>query len=769
LDAAAEVALVRCLFITPFPPTPPRDGGRIRIYELLAALAERHEVRVLSLIGDRSTVSTRKRELDAIGVEGSFICQPAAVLRPGLAALAAGRSYYFERSRSNALARALAQTLREDSVDVLQFEYAFMGQYIPQAGRGPISVLDEHNVEFQVGASLASSPGSRTLGYRKYIGSEIRRRRVQELRACRAADHVICCSVEDLAILRSHLPGLAGSVVPNGVRLPRAIPQAAGPPRVSSAPPRAVFVGKMDYRPNAEAVEWFCARVLPLVQARFPSFQLTIVGAAPPSAVRRLGLLSGVRVVGEVPETTPYLNDATLAVAPLLAGSGTRLKVLEALAHGCPVVSTTFGCSGLGAQAGEDLVVADSPDAFADGVISLLTDPARRAAMARTGRRFAEQYDWRRIGRQFEDTLLELIDERRVAPSHRSDRPRRLDEPSAPGSPPPDAQCRPRTSLVTTVRNEVRSITPFLESILSQSLPPDEIVVVDGGSSDGTLEALRALAADLPSLMVASEPAVNISAGRNAAIRLASGEIIAVTDAGTQLAEDWLEQLVRPLVLDLEVSVSAGFFSPGGDSVFSRLLAAVIVPHLTEIDPMTFLPSSRSVAFRRRAWEIVGGYPEWLDHCEDLVFDLALKHAGLRFTFTPTARVTWDARRSLPDFFRQYYLYARGDGVAGLWARRHAVRYGAYGSGVTLFLLGRRHPVAWIALAVGSVVHTSKFIRRVWRHRPFHPPLLVAGSVFVPVIVVVGDLAKMVGYPVGRIQRAATRGPRKTSISGGRR
>jgi glycosyltransferase involved in cell wall biosynthesis len=448
------------------------------------------------------------------------------------------------------------------------------------------------------------------------------------------------------------------------------------------------------------------------------------------------------------------LREATIAIAPLLAGSGTRLKVLEALAHGCPVISTTYGCSGLAVTPGEDLVVADGPLDFANGVISLLADSARRERMARAGRLVAEAYNWALIGRRYEEALLDLVERRRFDGHERLGSPHRPTAgPRLGGSPTPEEPSR--VSLIATVRNEARSISGFVQSIKSQTRPPDEMILVDGGSSDGTLETLRELAKELPWLRVESKPSANISAGRNAAIGLASGEIIAVTDAGTHLEPDWLELLVQPLIVDPQTSVSAGFFSPGGATFFARTLAAVITPHSAEVDATRFLPSSRSVAFRREAWRLVGGYPEWLDHCEDLVFDLALKHAGLRFTFTPDARVRWDARRTLAGFFAQYYHYARGDGMAGLWPGRHALRYTAYGSGLMLALLGRRLPLAWLALLIGIIAYMRKFLSRLWRHHPHDQPLLMAAAALVPLIVVVGDVAKMTGYPTGLIRRFA--------------
>lgn len=312
----------------------------------------------------------------------------------------------------------------------------------------------------------------------------------------------------------------------------------------------------------------------------------------------------------------------------------------------------------------------------------------------------------------------------------------------------------PPVSVVATVKDEADTIEPFLRSLLAQSRPPEEIVVVDGGSTDGTAEALERAASSEPRLRVHRAPGSSIAAGRNAGIRHAAGPIIAVTDAGTVVAPNWLESLMRPFESNGRVDVAAGFFVPGGEQRFERYLSVVITPQLPEIDPETFLPSSRSVAFRKQAWERVGGYPEWIRHCEDLVFDLSLKDAGASFEFVPDALVSWRARSSLRQFARQYFNYARGDGHANLWPRRHAIRFGSYAAGATLAAAGRRRPIVAALLPLLAGAYLSKFYRRLWRLPPSERRGELALAVLaVPVFVVIGDLAKMVGYPVGLYER----------------
>ena len=154
----------------------------------------------------------------------------------------------------------------------------------------------------------------------------------------------------------------------------------------------------------------------------------------------------------------------------------------------------------------------------------------------------------------------------------------------------------------------------------------------------------------------------------------------------------------------------------------------------------------------RVAWEAVGGYPEWLDYCEDLVFDFRLKMIYGAFPFVAEARVHFRPRGSLSALFKQYYRYARGDGKADLWRKRHAIRYLTYlVVGPLLVALAVVHsPWWWLALPAGAVVYTATPLRRLWPMLAAYGPLDRLKAMFlVPVIRVVGDVAKMIGYPVG--------------------
>ena len=332
-----------------------------------------------------------------------------------------------------------------------------------------------------------------------------------------------------------------------------------------------------------------------------------------------------------------------------------------------------------------------------------------------------------------------------------------------------------RVSVVCTVLNEGESIRRLLESLCAQTRRPDEVVIVDGGSRDNTVAAIREYAGRLP-VRVLVEPGANISRGRNVAIAAATGDVIASVDAGVWLEPGWLEKLTQPLegykfqvegrvdLANLQPStlnlqrpqVVAGFFVPDVQTTFEIAMGATVLPAVGEVKPESFLPSSRSVAFTKEAWAAAGGYPEWIDYCEDLIFDLRLRDAAGPFAWAPEALVHFRPRGTLKSFFKQYYRYARGDGKADLWRRRHLVRYVTYLVALPglLALCLLHSPGWWLVLLAGVMFYCATPYRRL---RPHLPTLTlierVKAVLLVPVIRAAGDIAKMIGYPVGWVWR----------------
>jgi glycosyltransferase involved in cell wall biosynthesis len=294
-----------------------------------------------------------------------------------------------------------------------------------------------------------------------------------------------------------------------------------------------------------------------------------------------------------------------------------------------------------------------------------------------------------------------------------------------------------KVSLIATVKDAGAFVGDFLESVAGQTRPPDEMVIVDGGSTDGTLATLRRTSW----VTLIEEPGANIARGRNLAVAAAAHDVIAVSDADCVLDPRWLEQLVRPIRQGADVAM--GGYRPLSRSFFQVVASAVSVKDPDEISERAFMPSSRSVAFRREVFEAAGGYPEWLDIGEDMWIDLRWRELGVRMELAIEAVAYWRARNDLAGHWRQYAAYARGDALAGMHARRHALRFATYGGFAAALAFRRRGLVAAGALA--GALYAARPLRRAFQ-RLDNPAEQAAAIMAVPALMVATDLAKEAGY-----------------------
>ena len=307
-----------------------------------------------------------------------------------------------------------------------------------------------------------------------------------------------------------------------------------------------------------------------------------------------------------------------------------------------------------------------------------------------------------------------------------------------------------KVSVVATVLNEVHTIERLLDSLVRQSRLPDEIIILDGGSTDGTVEYLRRRRKQEALLRVLVFSGLNIAAGRNKAIEASRCELIACIDAGAWATENWLSELLLAFERDPSVDVVAGSFRADPANEFETALGATTLPVPEEVEPEKFLPSSRSVAFKKSAWRSAGGYPEWIDYCEDLIFDLELKRQGFRFAYAREAEVRFRPRPSVGAYFRQYYLYARGDGKADLWYKRHAIRYLTYVTASIAVILGIQNRLLWLVLLIAGMLYIRRPILRLCQMTEGWPVVRrLRALLMLPYLRLVGDIAKMAGYPAG--------------------
>jgi GT2 family glycosyltransferase len=249
-----------------------------------------------------------------------------------------------------------------------------------------------------------------------------------------------------------------------------------------------------------------------------------------------------------------------------------------------------------------------------------------------------------------------------------------------------------------------------------------------------------------------SEPGANIARGRNVAVRAATHEVLAVTDADCVLDPRWLARILEPI--EEGADVAAGFYRPLGGSFLQICTAAVSLPEPDELGP-GWMPSSRSVAFRREAFEAAGGYPEWLDVGEDMFLNHRLAETGARMELAPGAVAYWRVRPSLRTTWDQYAGYAQGDARAGMYPRRHVARFAAYAALALAVALRRR----WLAGAVSAagIAYAARPVRRAWRRLPPASPLRWAVPVAVPATMAFIDAAKMWGYLRGKARSPTAR------------
>jgi sugar transferase (PEP-CTERM/EpsH1 system associated) len=369
---------MRILFICHRLPHPPNRGGKIRPYHMIRHLSGRHRVTVASLAA--SDEELREGEgLLRLGVEViAELLPPATRWRHAVAALPtttpSSAAYFW----SPALRRRILDAAGT-GFDVVMVHCAFVGPY---AARVParLRIMDFGDLD---SAKWGSYARQRRLPLSLGYALEARKLRRLEARLASTFDRITVTTPGEGTTFATLGVNRPCRVIPNGVDTSYFQPRLDPGPAARTL----VFLGRMDYFPNVDGIGWFVREVLPLVRRRAPDVELRIVGSSPVSAVRRLARDRGVTVTGSVPDVRPYMHDAALSIAPLRIARGTQNKILESMAMGLPVVATSAAAGGIQAQRGRHLLAADDPSAFADSVVALLQDQARRRDLVTAARR----------------------------------------------------------------------------------------------------------------------------------------------------------------------------------------------------------------------------------------------------------------------------------------------------------------------------------------------------------------------------------------------
>ncbi len=393
------------LFLTQVLPYPLDAGPKVRAYYMLRHLAARHDVILASFVrtGDTAAAVDHLRgvcaEIHTVPMQRSWVHN----VRAGVKGLATGLPIVIARDEIGAMASTLRKLVWRLSIDVVHADQTSMAGYgqlaASSASRRPVTLLDQHNAIHQLSARMAS--GTRQPLVRQVMRREARAFARYEAAMCRAYDAVLTVTAAD----RDHLLALYPSpereqlasrftVVPICIDPAQTSPIAPPPltPHPSPLTPLILHLGTMFWPPNVAGVLWFARDVLPIIHISRPDARFVVVGKDPPPAVQALAADPRVTVTGYVADPAPYLAGADAFVVPLAAGSGMRVKILDAWLWGLPIVSTTLGAEGIDVHPGDDILLADDPAAFAHAVLRLLADPNLNHHLRLQGRAWVEAH-----------------------------------------------------------------------------------------------------------------------------------------------------------------------------------------------------------------------------------------------------------------------------------------------------------------------------------------------------------------------------------------
>jgi polysaccharide biosynthesis protein PslH len=381
---------VNILFLSQLLPHPLDAGPKVRSHYVLRYLAQGHRLTLAAFTRPSDTPASLA-VLEQICARVISVPMQRARWRDGLAAgraLLSGEPFLITRDASPAMDAALRRALSMERFDAIHVDQLWMAPFALRAaqlaekkGRRPLLVLDQHNAVFQVPRRMATHASSAPL--RGLLRLEARRMASFEARTCARFDRVVWVTAEDAAATgRAELD----RVIPICLD-----PSETEPVQIGDEACDLLFVGGMHWPPNAEGVRWFWREVFPLLP---PDARLVAVGKSPPAELRGSQILAP----GYVADVEPYWRSARAFVVPLLSGGGMRIKILDAWAHGVPVISTTLGAEGIQCRHGEDILLADTPAEFAFQAGRMLSDPALARRIGASGRAaLLARYDWRQV------------------------------------------------------------------------------------------------------------------------------------------------------------------------------------------------------------------------------------------------------------------------------------------------------------------------------------------------------------------------------------
>lgn len=394
---------MKILWVNQYYLHPTERGGQIRSMGILKPLHARHEVHYTALDDPNSsegrnmahTFSSKSFPIPHPVVPRT---SPAFVLQALKHVLFSNLPLAVDRYHSKALRDKVGELMKREKYDAIVCDFAASGVNMPTLDG---AVLFQHNVEttiFERHAEHAKTPF-----HKWFYGLQARRMRAYEERVCKESAHVIAVSPVDAQRMRdmfgiSNVTDVATGVDVEHLRDPGNVPKTID----------FAFVGSMDWLPNIDGMLWFCEEILPILRRRKPDCSVAIVGRRPDPRLHALAAADPlITVTGTVPDVRPYLWGSRVAILPLRIGGGTRMKVYESMAAGLPMISTSVGMEGLACVPGRDILVADTPQAFADGCMTLLENQELARTIAANALHLVEtECSWEAVSKQFEDQMF---------------------------------------------------------------------------------------------------------------------------------------------------------------------------------------------------------------------------------------------------------------------------------------------------------------------------------------------------------------------------
>jgi len=377
-------------------------------------LARRHDLTAAMLVDDEFDAEECRRAMQTYCREVVLVfnkCGREGLTKRLVQLRSLGSTLSFERLRVTipALQQTLDRVLRARRFDLVNLEFPYLGRYnlrqAPPGEKLPALIVDSHNIDYDLARQYARD-GSSVLR-RLYAEVNWRKLRREELATYLSADGVYLCSAADERRLLDEVPKACTAVIPNAADVEYYQPRANDPPPDGRT---IVFFGHLAYVPNFDGVNHFVKDIWPRIAEAHPEASLKIIGDRPPPSLLALAA-PRIELTGFVPDLRPHLAAAAAVVVPLRFGGGTRLKIVEAMAMGKAIVSTTLGAEGIEAVAGRDILVADQPQAFAEAVIQLLADPNLAARIGQSARQLAvERYGWRVAARALENFYRRILE-----------------------------------------------------------------------------------------------------------------------------------------------------------------------------------------------------------------------------------------------------------------------------------------------------------------------------------------------------------------------